>query len=65
MKCRHCDQELFISKNLPTTELGTLEVKMTQTLVCTNQDCIIYCGPDTKNPLHIAETLVLNATKEV
>lgn len=64
MKCRHCEQDLFISDCTPTSDIGTTTVKMTQTLVCTNKDCIIYCGNDTKNPLHVAETLVLNATKE-
>ena len=64
MKCRHCEQDLYISKCTPVSNTGTTVVKMSLTLVCTNQDCIIYCGPDTKNPKHVADNLVLNVSKE-
>lgn len=64
MKCEHCDQDLYISKCVPTSELNTTTVKMTNILVCTNQNCTIYCGPDTNHPKHIADTLVLTALKE-
>lgn len=64
MKCEHCGQDLFVSKCVPTSETNTTVVKMSNTLVCTNQNCVIYCGPDTNNPNHIADTMVVTALKE-
>lgn len=57
MKCSHCNQDLYVSKVVPTSEMNSTDVYMDQTFVCTNPDCEIYCGDDLSNPKHVAMTM--------
>ena len=52
MKCRNCNGDLFVSDS-KMIEDNTI---CKQKLVCTNQNCELYCGHDTNNPRIVAET---------
>ena len=55
MKCEHCNQPLTVSN----FEMIEDDKKGKQTLVCTNQDCTIYCGRDTNHPRNVAKTVIV------
>ena len=55
MKCEYCNQPLTVANFKMINDL-----KGKQTMVCTNQDCTIYCGNNLDNPRNVAKTVIVD-----
>ena len=58
MNCPNCNKTLMIASSHPISE--NEEIKVIQTMVCTNKKCDLYAGKDLSKPKHIVETVKNN-----
>ncbi len=50
MKCPKCNTDAMMTSTKPFTEVGSTDVKKTNSYLCVNSKCAMYAGKDLNNP---------------
>ena len=56
-KCPICKGDLMVSNSAYTSDLGSTDIYITHTMVCTNSKCSNYSGRDLNNPTNVVNVI--------